>query len=45
MKALRLSKFAGPIELAKIDIPEPGPGQVLIKVAYAPINPADFAFE
>ena len=44
MKAVQIDRFGGPEELKLNDapIPEAGPGQVLIKSAYASINPADW---
>jgi NADPH:quinone reductase-like Zn-dependent oxidoreductase len=44
MKAVQIDRFGGPEELKlnEAPIPEPGPGQVLIKSAYASINPADW---
>lgn len=40
MKAIRVTALTGPddVELAEVDRPEPGPGQVLIKVAYAGVT-------
>ncbi len=35
MKALRLMKWGAPAELREVAIPEPGPGQVVIKIAGA----------
>jgi propanol-preferring alcohol dehydrogenase len=35
MKALRLTRWGRPAELAETAIPEPGPGQVLLKIAGA----------
>ena len=29
------------VRLAEVDIPQPGPGEVLIRVEAAPINPSD----
>ncbi len=44
MKAMQIDRFGGPEELHVVDIaiPRPGPGQVLIRAAYASINPADW---
>lgn len=44
MKAIILKKFGGPevLELAEMPKPSPGPNQVLIKIAYAAVNPVDF---
>lgn len=40
MKAIRISRFGGPeaLTLDDIPIPSPGPGEVLIKLAYAGVN-------
>jgi alcohol dehydrogenase, propanol-preferring len=35
MKALRLTRWGTPAELCEISVPEPGPGQVLVKIAGA----------
>ncbi len=43
MRAWRFHEF-GPIEnlvLESVDIPEPGPGEALVRVGYAALNPAD----
>ncbi len=44
MQAMIINKTGGPevFELAKIETPQPGPGEVLIKIAYAGVNPADW---
>jgi NADPH2:quinone reductase len=44
VQAIVLDRFGGPSELKLADIPrpEPGPGQVLIEVAAAGVNPADW---
>lgn len=44
MKAARFSEFGLPQEVLKIEelpIPQPGPGEVLIRLQSRPINPAD----
>lgn len=44
MRAVTQHAFGGPevLELAEIDRPEPGPGEVLVRVAAAGVNPADW---
>lgn len=43
MKALyRLSP--GKLEIREVPIPTPKSGEVLVKVAYSPINPSDYLF-
>ncbi len=46
MRAVVVKEFGGPEVLAIIDTPapSPGPGEVLIKVGAAAVNPADVAF-
>ncbi|GAA4548080.1 NADP-dependent oxidoreductase [Amycolatopsis samaneae] len=43
MKAIRFDRFGGPevLQLSEVDIPEPGPGQVRLKVRTAGVNPID----
>jgi NADPH2:quinone reductase len=43
MRGIQISEFGGPevLELVDIDRPEPGPGQVLVRVTRAGINYAD----
>ena len=44
MKTLQLSSFGEPtdvVELAEIDPPDPGPGQLEVAIEAAPINPSD----
>ena len=43
MKALQVKKFGGPGELKLADVPkpEPGPGEVLVRLAYAGVNYID----
>jgi NADPH2:quinone reductase len=43
MKAVFLSKPGGPLVVKDVDIPVPGPGEVLIKISAAPVNPSDMA--
>ncbi len=44
MRAMAIDRFGGPevLHLAELALPAPGPGEVLIKVAYAGVNPADW---
>lgn len=44
MQAMIIRRTGGPevFEYAEIDTPEPGPGEILIRVAYAGVNPADW---
>ncbi|MEW5961342.1 MAG: zinc-binding dehydrogenase [Chloroflexota bacterium] len=47
MKALELRSYEGwrsGLKLVQKPRPQPGPGQVLVKIAAAPVNPADIAF-
>ncbi|AJT61940.1 hypothetical protein T261_0249 [Streptomyces lydicus] len=43
MRAIELAKYGGPevLKVVQADVPEPGPGQVSIDVAYAGVNFAD----
>jgi NADPH:quinone reductase-like Zn-dependent oxidoreductase len=43
MKAVRQHEAGGELIVETIPLPEPGPGQVLIKMAASPINPSDLA--
>ena len=43
MKAVFLEKQGGQLTIKEIDIPQPGPGEVLVKMAAAPLNPSDIA--
>jgi NADPH:quinone reductase-like Zn-dependent oxidoreductase len=44
MQAFRIHEFGGPDVLRRetIDIPQPGPGEVLVKIAAASLNPVDY---
>jgi NADPH:quinone reductase-like Zn-dependent oxidoreductase len=44
MRAIVIDGFGGPdaLRLADIPKPSPGPGEVLVRVAYAGVNPADW---
>ncbi len=44
MKAIVIEELGSPgvMKLAEVSTPEPGPGEVLIRVAYAGVNPADW---
>ncbi len=43
MKAIRISAFGGPevLQLADVPDPQPGPGQVLVRIAAAGVNPVE----
>jgi NADPH2:quinone reductase len=42
MKAVHFNEYNAPLELSEIAKPEPKPFEVLIRVAYAGINPVDY---
>ena len=46
MKAMQITRFGGPevLELVDLPAPDPGPGQVAIRVAYASVNYAEAMF-
>ncbi len=44
MKAVVLTKNGAQPEVAIIPVPQPGKGEVLVKMAFSPINPSDLAF-
>lgn len=43
MKAVAINAFGGKeeLKLLEVDVPEPGPGQVLIRIAASGVNPVD----
>jgi NADPH:quinone reductase-like Zn-dependent oxidoreductase len=43
MKAVRQIEPGGKLVIESVHIPEPGPGEVLVKMAASPINPSDLA--
>jgi NADPH:quinone reductase len=43
MHAVFLEKAGGPLIVREVAVPDPGQGEVLIKMAAAPINPSDVA--
>ena len=44
MRAMIIEQTGGPetLQLADVPTPTPGPGQVLLRVAFAGVNPADW---
>ena len=44
MKAIRIHRFGGPevLQLDEVEIAEPGPGEVRVRVAAASLNPVDY---
>lgn len=46
MRCLQLDTFGGPESLRVVEraVPEPGPGQVLVRVLASPVNPSDVSF-
>ena len=43
MMSVRQHEAGGPLSFEKVQVPRPGPGQVLVKMDAAPINPSDLA--
>jgi len=43
MKAIFLEKPGGPLIIKEVEIPVPSKGEVLVKIAAAPVNPSDIA--
>lgn len=44
MDAVQLERDGGPLVVRRMPVPRPGRGEVLIRVAAAPINPSDLGF-
>jgi len=44
MKALELQAYGEQLRIAEKPVPRPGPGEVLVRIAAAPINPSDVTF-
>lgn len=44
MQAVVVDETSGALHVREISVPQPGPGQVLIQMAAAPINPSDIGF-
>lgn len=42
MNAVQVVKVGAPLEFRQIPIPEPGPGQVVVKQKYSSVNPLDY---
>src|SRR5438105_13493248 len=46
MKAIVFDRFGDPAEVLQVrdlPVPEPGPGQVRVRMLYSPMNPSDLA--
>lgn len=44
MQAVLLGENGGPLTVRQIPVPQPGPGEVLVRMAASPVNPSDLAF-
>jgi NADPH:quinone reductase-like Zn-dependent oxidoreductase len=44
MRAMELAAYDGRLRVVEREVPQPGPGQVLVKIAAAPVNPSDLKF-
>jgi len=44
MKAIRIHRFGGPevLELDDVPIPQPGTGELLVRIGAASVNPVDY---
>jgi len=43
MKAIRQHEAGGALSFEEVEVPHPGPGEVLVKIDAAPVNPSDLA--
>jgi NADPH:quinone reductase len=43
MQAVSIEEYSGKLIIRQVPVPKPGPGEVLIKMAAAPVNPSDLA--
>jgi NADPH2:quinone reductase len=44
MQAILLEEIGGPLKVRQIPVPQPGRGEVLVRMAASPINPSDLGF-
>lgn len=44
MKALQIQAYDGRLQLVEKPVPQPGAGQVLVRMAASPVNPSDLKF-
>ena len=44
MRALQIKAYDGQVDLVEKPVPHPGPGQALVRMAAAPVNPSDLKF-
>ena len=42
MKALAVRRYKAPMEMMELPRPEPGPGELLVRVRAAGVNPLDY---
>src|SRR6266571_1524513 len=42
MKALAIRRYKAPLEMMELPRPEPGPGELLVRVRAAGVNPLDY---
>jgi NADPH2:quinone reductase len=44
MQAVRLEEENGKLQVRELPVPQPGPGEVLVRMAASTINPSDIGF-